>query len=1083
LASDSLAYPALRWRAPANPPAATWKESQPIAMHLGAQWTLCLFSLSLMLAVAAAVVTEAACQFSVDEGIPKEASIDNSNLYDVCFSGLSWQKDDLVNIRLSPPRNQSLNLLTVTDDGRSLKVASDIDREDPRLGCRSQSPCKVRFEVVLRNKKRMDRMALVQFDLLIRDVNDNAPQFEASGRVLMVKENSANQWLQLPAVTDLDAGKNGRTNTMILSSSHPERMQADKLLPSSGLTLQIGPGLDYEKLQSYNLTLQACDEGLQPHCTTAIIEVRVQDENDNWPQFERSLYEFQVSEADWQPGGPTKRIGRVNASDKDSGDNSRLRYWLEDGMTSFRVEPDSGDLLLTGPVNAADQMPLELKVFVRDHGQPPRRQEARIKIFVTDINDHRPSVEIINFKFVPSRPDRPMVLENAQPSVVAYAKVRDSDLGDNGRVDCRLGVGADRFVMSSTSDGRLYQINTTRRYDREAVASDLFVIVCSDRGTPPMASNLTVIVEIGDQNEYSPAFNTTVFYSEVREGEPDGTPVTQVAAYDGDATANLVYSFSDESQTRGRFKINERTGLISTLRTLDREAAGEFPSGSAAYSFSVQVTDGQLSATAQVEVRVLDVNDNSPTVKAPLLLEINETFGDFRKNNELVGQLAYEDLDDPKTSNAMAEFRLVEVLSQRRLNATYRVDSEGRVWVTGYLDRERAERHLLLISVTDFGNPPRSSSATVTVSLLDLNDNPPVVRKPAPNEVINITSDHTPGVLVLQIEAEDADHCGFPQPLSAPGWPSEFQLDEVTGSLRVLSSLSPGLHQLKVTVTDSGLPRPLSDSVSFSVFVERRSDGSIFAPVWGPSSNWTVLLVIVGASSFITVILVVAIVMLTRRQPCVVGGGAGGRRGYEGSKEHRQHQAAGGGHPGDAAESIYGGQPTMDGAARDSGQLEMSRREQSGAGFGGGNGGGGSYSLHLGSHNPCLYPPGDYDVASADSGHGASEEEMIHGEHRFAAASDHHVRYTSLPFSAASSSVAASAGLRSRSPLCSCILEEELHPHCQERLPLTHCPGGRQPLTLLGEPQFSAVSLQSPQGYGRSLARPPSTYGAKSAAV
>ncbi|PAA71630.1 hypothetical protein BOX15_Mlig009688g1 [Macrostomum lignano] len=361
-----------------------------------------------------------------------------------------------------------------------------------------------------------------------------------------------------------------------------------------------------------------------------------------------------------------------------------------------------------------------------------------------------------------------------------------------------------------------------------------------------MASNLTVIVEIGDQNEYSPAFNTTVFYSEVREGEPDGTPVTQVAAYDGDATANLVYSFSDESQTRGRFKINERTGLISTLRTLDREAAGEFPSGSAAYSFSVQVTDGQLSATAQVEVRVLDVNDNSPTVKAPLLLEINETFGDFRKNNELVGQLAYEDLDDPKTSNAMAEFRLVEVLSQRRLNATYRVDSEGRVWVTGYLDRERAERHLLLISVTDFGNPPRSSSATVTVSLLDLNDNPPVVRKPAPNEVINITSDHTPGVLVLQIEAEDADHCGFPQPLSArdcvlaggfrmhlqQAGPREFQLDEVTGSLRVLSSLSPGLHQLKVTVTDSGLPRPLSDSVSFSVFVERRSDGSIFAPVW-----------------------------------------------------------------------------------------------------------------------------------------------------------------------------------------------------------------------------------------------------------
>ena len=62
--------------------------------------------------------------------------------------------------------------------------------------------------------------------------------------------------------------------------------------------------------------------------------------------------------------------------------------------------------------------------------------------------------------------------------------------------------------------------------------------------------------------------------------------------------------------------------------------------------------------------------------------------------------------------------------------ATFYVEpGTGRVVLNGPLDRERTDRYLLTVTAVDRGNPPRNASATLTVHVLDENDNPPVFHR------------------------------------------------------------------------------------------------------------------------------------------------------------------------------------------------------------------------------------------------------------------------------------------------------------------------------------------------------------------
>lgn len=91
-------------------------------------------------------------------------------------------------------------------------------------------------------------------------------------------------------------------------------------------------------------------------------------------------------------------------------------------------------------------------------------------------------------------------------------------------------------------------------------------------------------------------------------------------------------------------------------------------------------------------------------------------------------------------------------------------DSEGRfqidpksgvIELRKQLDRETKEMYSLIIRATDQGVPSLSSTATVHVELVDVNDNPPLCNNSS--YVIEVAENFTVNGTVLKLQCSDAD--------------------------------------------------------------------------------------------------------------------------------------------------------------------------------------------------------------------------------------------------------------------------------------------------------------------------------------
>ena len=89
--------------------------------------------------------------------------------------------------------------------------------------------------------------------------------------------------------------------------------------------------LDYETKSSYTLRVEAYDDGTPQQTNTLDITVQVQDVNDNPPIFNQTTYNLRLSEM----AAPITEFGAVYASDRDSGQNSKIYYHIKENQTDF----------------------------------------------------------------------------------------------------------------------------------------------------------------------------------------------------------------------------------------------------------------------------------------------------------------------------------------------------------------------------------------------------------------------------------------------------------------------------------------------------------------------------------------------------------------------------------------------------------------------------------------------------------------------------------------------------------------------------------------------------------------------------
>nr|XP_015209376.1 PREDICTED: desmocollin-2-like isoform X1 [Lepisosteus oculatus] len=194
----------------------------------------------------------------------------------------------------------------------------------------------------------------------------------------------------------------------------------------------------------------------------------------------------------------------------------------------------------------------------------------------------------------------------------------------------------------------------------------------------------------------------------------------------------------------GLFSV-ESNGLLKVHRSVDREEKAEYVFTARVFSISThQETDQPLPVTVKVE----DVNDNAPVFAGPLTYSILE----HCSSGTSVGRANATDRDEPNTLHTKLRYRL---LSGGDLFA---IDPSGGLLSTrsSSLDREVKDKYEIILEVRDMDGQPKSmfSTATATVVLDDINDNPPTFQQGSYNVKIE---ENKNDVLLLRIPVDDKD--------------------------------------------------------------------------------------------------------------------------------------------------------------------------------------------------------------------------------------------------------------------------------------------------------------------------------------
>ncbi|ESO04602.1 hypothetical protein HELRODRAFT_152138, partial [Helobdella robusta] len=131
----------------------------------------------------------------------------------------------------------------------------------------------------------------------VLDENDNRPKFEKSRYEFSVRENRA-KYGSIGAVTatDQDTGQNGRVTNVSSLANDSDAMKLFMLDPNTG-SLENLVIFDREFKDEYRFFVVARDHG-QPMSLSSEAEVvvKITDENDELPVFQKDSYVFHVEE-------------------------------------------------------------------------------------------------------------------------------------------------------------------------------------------------------------------------------------------------------------------------------------------------------------------------------------------------------------------------------------------------------------------------------------------------------------------------------------------------------------------------------------------------------------------------------------------------------------------------------------------------------------------------------------------------------------------------------------------------------------------------------------------------------------------
>lgn len=428
------------------------------------------------------------------------------------------------------------------------------------------------------------------------------------------------------------------------------------------------------------------------------------------------------------------------------------------------------------------------------------------------------------------------VLEEQTPGVTVTT-VRARDPEDSPVVYSMVSLLDSRSQSMFKVDSRTGVITTSTSLDREQMDVHYFRVVATDDSFPPRSGTTTLQVNVLDCNDHAPTFEAEQFDTSIRESATVGSTVFSLRATDQDIGKNSEIEYSIESvngggmtspeQDANTFKIDSKSGVISTRSNLDREVAD-------IYSIVVQATDmatpqdERKSASATVIVKVLDDNDNYPQFsERTYSVQVSEDKWD---DSNTIAQIRATDADEG--NNAAIRYAIIGGNTQSQ----FAIDSmSGDVSLVKPLDYESVRSYRLVIRAQDGGSPSKSNTTQLLVNVLDANDNSPRFYTSQFQEAV---LESVPvGYNIVRVQAYDADegaNAEITYSISERKDTLPLAVDPRTGWVHTVKSLDRedmSRYNFQVIATDGGVP-PRSASSSVVITVQDVNDND---PTFSPN--------------------------------------------------------------------------------------------------------------------------------------------------------------------------------------------------------------------------------------------------------